>query len=408
MIAVYSEIGPLQQVLLHRPGKELEHLVPGELERLLFDDIPFLKTAQQEHDAFAHLLEEQGAQVLYLEDLVAQTLQAHPELKESFLRRFIDDAGERAKAYRGEILEYLLSISDPKDLVLKTMSGISSQEIYLKSKRPLTDLIRSKENFILDPIPNLYFTRDPFACVGNGVCLHHMYSHTRQRETIYGDLIFNYHPDYAGRIPRYYNRDDSYHIEGGDILNLTAETLAIGISQRTMSEAVEKLCGRLFFHETCQVRRVLALTIPNTRAFMHLDTVCTQVDVDKFLVHPEIMEGLDIYELTPGTEAQPIHVRQRTESLDRVLAEVMGVDQVTLIQCGGDNQVASMREQWNDGSNTLCVRPGAVVTYDRNYITNEILSNNGIEVLEIPSSELSRGRGGPRCMSMPFIRKPIQ
>ena len=190
------------------------------------------------------------------------------------------------------------------------------------------------------------------------------------------------------------------------MLVLGKKALAIGISQRTSTEAIDLLAERLFADEESGIERILALDIPNVRAYMHLDTVFTQLDADKFLVHPGILETLRIF-LLEKDGTGPAHVSQMDKPLSQVLAEVLGLPSVSLIRCGGGDRVTSEREQWNDGSNVLCVRPGTVIAYDRNRVTNELLREQGIEVLEIPSSELSRGRGGPRCMSMPLLREEI-
>ena len=181
----------------------------------------------------------------------------------------------------------------------------------------------------------------------------------------------------------------------------------MGISQRTTPEAIELLAQNIFEDKGCEVETILALDIPSIRAYMHLDTVCTQVDYDKFTIHPGILGSLRIYEICRGDKSEPLYVTELDQPLPVVLATHLGLDKVTMIRCGGKDKIASEREQWNDGSNTLCIRPGRVVVYDRNYITNSILRDNGIEVLEMPSSELSRGRGGPRCMSMPLEREEI-
>lgn len=406
-INVKSEIGKLKKVMLHRPGQELEHLVPGELERLLFEDIPYLKTAQSEHDLFAGILREHGTEVVYIEDLMAEVLKTDPAVKESFVRQIIDEGGNTAQNFRSQLYDYLMEIPDEKEMVLKVMSGVSLNELKYEGHSPLVDLIRSSSRMIMDPIPNLYFTRDPFATIGNGVSLNSMYAKTRRRETLFGKYILEYHPDYAGQVPFYYKREYPFSIEGGDILNLSSKVLAVGISQRTTPEAIELLAKNIFEDEQCEIETILALDIPSVRAYMHLDTVCTQVDYDKFTIHPGILESLQIYEIRRGSRTEPLHVTELTKSLQDVLTEYLGVDRVTLIRCGGRDRVASEREQWNDGSNTLCIAPGTVVVYDRNYITNAVLRDNGIEVLEMPSSELSRGRGGPRCMSMPLVREAI-
>ena len=402
-ICVRSETGTLEQVLLHRPGAELEQLVPGELERLLFDDIPYLQAAQQEHDAFAEMLRHNGTQVLYLEELMTQTLAADPQVRRRFVRQFIEEGGRIARHFQPALYEYLTALGDD-ELVRRTMTGVSMEEFLPEGQRgALVSLTRGSHRFVLDPIPNLYFTRDPFACIGEGVSLNAMYSPTRRRETIYGQYILKYHPDFAGQVPFYYRREDPFSIEGGDILNLSPRLLAVGISQRTTPEAIEILARNIFRDETAEIRTILALDIPNLRAFMHLDTVLTQVDRDTFTVHPEILGSLRVYRMTSGGR-DSLQVTERTGTLEEILAGEMGLPRVKLIRCGGGDRVASEREQCNDGSNTLCIAPGKVVVYDRNYVTNAILRDNGIQVLEMPSSELSRGRGGPRCMSMPLRR----
>lgn len=405
-IHVKSEIGKLKKVMLHRPGQELEHLVPEDLERLLFDDIPYLKTAKIEHDMFAEIMRGQGVEVVYLEDLTAEVLK-NPEKKEQFIREFIAEGGASAAKVRDQLYDYLMNIADEKELVLKTMSGIRASELNVKMSCPLVSLVKKESQFLLDPIPNLYFTRDPFACIGNGVSLNRMYSRTRRRETLYGKYILKYHPDFAGKVPFYYDRTMDFAIEGGDILNLSNKVIAIGISQRTTPEAIELLAQNIFADETSEIDTILALDIPAVRAFMHLDTVCTQVDYDKFTIHPGIMQTLRIFEIKSGDQKGQLKVTESDAMLSDILAKYLELDKVTLIKCGGKDRIASEREQWNDGSNTLCIEPGKVVVYDRNYVTNEILRQHGIEVLEMASSELSRGRGGPRCMSMPLDREDI-
>lgn len=401
-IQVYSEIAPLRRVLLHRPGQELEHLVPGSLERLLFDDIPYLKGAQTEHDRFAQILQDNGVKVVYLSKLTAEALSQDQTLKEAFIRDFTQKSGSVAHRYERELQAYLGSMDDVHEMVLHTMAGIPFSDLALNHTESLTAMLHCKSDFALEPIPNLYFTRDPFASIGGGVALHRMYSATRRRETLYGAYILQHHPDYAG-TPFYYTPDAPYSLEGGDVMNLSESVLAVGISQRTMPEAIEQLARNVFRRPESKIRTILAMSIPSKRAFMHLDTVMTQVDVDKFVVHPAILPTLRIFEVTQGKGGE-LTARQLDMDLAHALAHYLHLDQVTLILCGGQDQIAAQREQWNDGSNTLCIRPGVVIAYDRNYITNEILESYGITVLKIPSGELSRGRGGPRCMSMPLIR----
>ena len=406
-VNVKSEIGNLKKVILHRPGDELLNLTPNTLEELLFDDIPFLPVAQEEHDAFAKILRDEGVEVVYLEDLMAEVLDAKPELRKQFLDQWIYEAGIRTDMYHDIITDYIESnYPGNKEMVMKTMAGINLQELPQKDTHLLVDMVSDRCKLVCAPMPNLYFTRDPFAMIGNGVSINRMYSQTRNRETIYGDYIFKNHPDFVG-TPEYYSRNDTFHIEGGDILNINEHVLAIGISQRTEPDAIDAIAHNGFNDETSTIDTILAFNIPSSRAFMHLDTVFTQIDVDKFTIHPAIMGTLRVYELTAGKNPGDVNIRLIEDTLEHVLEDATGVDQVKLIPCGGGDPIAASREQWNDGSNTLCVRPGTVVVYQRNNVTNDVLYKNGINCLVMPSAELSRGRGGPRCMSMPAWREAI-
>ena len=404
-ICVRSEIKPLKKVLLHRPGRELLHLTPDRLPELLFDDIPFLKVAQQEHDTFAQILRSNGTEVVYLEDLMAEVLKLHPEQTKPFLYQWLSEGNIKTRRWQDKLYEYLIDNFEGKALVEKTMEGITLKEMGGASAYSLQDLIAPADDLIVDPMPNLYFTRDPFASVGTGVFLHKMRFPTRCRETIYADYIFRFHPDFEGLVKRYYDRDGHANIEGGDVLNLTEDTLAIGISQRTSPDAIEEASRNLFADPEAKIRTVLAFDIPSCRAFMHLDTVFTQIDYDKYTIHPAILGPLTVYEITPGvSDPTDLHIRRIDSKLEDILEKYTRTDHVKLINCGGDDLIASAREQWNDGSNTLCIAPGKIVVYERNDVTNAILRDEGIQVLEMPSAELSRGRGGPRCMSMPIIR----
>ena len=403
-ICVRSEIKPLKKVLLHRPGRELLHLTPDRLPELLFDDIPFLKVAQQEHDAFAPILRSNGTEVVYLEDLMAEVLKLHPEQTKPFLYQWLSEGNIKTRRWQDKLYEYLIGTFEGNALVEKTMEGITLKEMGGASAYSLQDLIAPADDLIVDPMPNLYFTRDPFASVGTGVFLHKMRFPTRCRETIYADYIFRFHPDFQGLVKRYYDRDGHANIEGGDVLNLTEDTLAIGISQRTSPDAIEEASRNLFADPEAKIRTVLAFDIPSCRAFMHLDTVFTQIDYDKYTIHPAILGPLTVYEITPGvSDPTDLHIRRIDSKLEDILAKYTRTDHVKLINCGGDDLIASAREQWNDGSNTLCIAPGKIVVYERNDVTNAILRDEGIQVLEMQSAELSRGRGGPRCMSMPII-----
>ena len=405
MINVCSEIGCLRKVMLHRPGRELLLLQPDSLEELLFDDIPFLKIAQKEHDAFASVMRDEGVEVLYLEDLMAEVIK-DKELKDAFITQYLDDV-ELYHPYIAPIKDYLYAIKDEKELVLKTMEGFRKKDLELPSSF-FCDFVEDKNNILIDPMPNLYFTRDPFACIGSGVSINRMYSITRRRETIYGHFIFSYHKDYKDKVPFYYDRDGTSSIEGGDILNLTKKCVAVGLSQRTTADAINAFALNIFSKKDSNIENILVFEIPKKRAFMHLDTVFTQIDYDKFTVHPGILGPLNVYNIERGAGTECLHISHMEATLEEILGKYSTARSVELIKCGAGDMLDAEREQWNDGSNTLSIAPGKIVVYARNEVTNALLYKKGLKVIEIADSELSRGRGGPRCMSMPFEREDLK
>ncbi|MCF2665341.1 arginine deiminase [Oscillibacter valericigenes] len=396
-----SEIGRLRKVMLHRPGLELENLMPEYLERLLFDDIPYLKDAQREHDAFADCLRQQGVEVVYLADLVVQSLSGR-EVREDLIRQFLDESGVTDHRSR-ELLEDYLERMDDRKMVDTMMAGVRKAQLR-GSGGKLGDYLTNLEDdypFAVDPMPNLYFTRDPFATIGTGVSIHKMHTPTRNRETLFGKFIFEHHPEYRN-APRWYDRGETSSLEGGDILVLSPEVLAVGISQRTREDSIDTLAEAVLSYDGT-FRKVLAFNIPKTRSFMHLDTVFTMVDRDKFTVHPNILSSITVFVMELD-ENRKMKIRQEDGRLEDILKEHLHLDKVTLIPCGQGSEIDAAREQWSDGSNTLAIAPGEVVVYSRNYVTNRSLEEAGIRIHTIPSAELSRGRGGPRCMSMPLWR----
>jgi len=403
-INVKSEIGQLKKVLLHRPGKELLNLTPDTLGELLFDDIPFLKVAQYEHDTFANTLSKEGVEVVYIEDVVAEILK-DPKIKAEFLNEWVMESGIKNSYYQEKVLAYLNEkYTDTKKLVLKTIEGINVDEINIDRTKHISTMLSDDSLMLVNPMPNMYFTRDPFATIYDGASVHKMYSVTRNRETLFGKFMFKYHPDYKDS-PLYYTRNLPFHIEGGDVMILGNKTIAVGISQRTQADAIEFLAKNIF-ETNKEIENVLAINIPSSRAFMHLDTVFTQIDKDRFVAFQGAFESIDVFEVTKSG-AKDIKIAKASGTLEKILEKYVG-SKVEIIPCAGGNRINAEREQWNDGSNILTIAPGKVVVYERNDISNAVLKDRGVNILEIPSAELSRGRGGPRCMSMPLWREEVK
>lgn len=399
----YSEIGKLNKVLLHRPGEELEALTPSTIERLLFDDIPYLKVAQEEHDKFAQVLRDNGVEVVYYVDEAAKAM-ANPEIQIQFVNEFLNLSKINSKGLRSAMTSYLLDMA-PAEMVSKVIAGIKREEVKTKDATSLMDLVNDDYPFVSDPMPNLYFTRDPGACVGDGINIHHMHTDARRRESLILRYIYRYNREFATEENKqWYDLTDTYSIEGGDVLVLSRDIVAVGLSQRTTVSGLEHFARNIL--QGSSFKKVLAFDIPKSRAFMHLDTVFTMVDYDKFTIHPEIEGPLGVYEISLNDKGE-LKFNALKDELHKILALELKVPAVDLIRCGGGDLLAAQREQWNDGSNTLCIAPGTVVTYERNYVTNDLLDKKGIKVLTVPSAELSRGRGGPRCMSCPVNRDDL-
>lgn len=403
-IHVTSEIGKLKTVMLHRPGREIENITPDSMYRLLFDDIPYLPIAQEEHDYFAQTLRDQGIEVLYFEKLAAEAL-ADQDVKEEFVDRMVAESGYAAGLIHDVLKEYLLAMNT-QDMVNKIFEGVRREEVDL----PHMTLQQAAEDtewpFVMDPMPNAYFTRDPQASIGDGLSINRMTFPARQRESLITEYIIKHHPRFAGQVNVWRDRNHETHIEGGDELVLSDHVFAIGISQRTTADAIEDIAKNLF--KKSNYDTVIAIKIPHNHAMMHLDTVFTMIDYDKFTVHPAILDEnghVDNWVLHPGKDGE-ITMEHHTD-IKEVLKKALNKDDIDLIPTGNGDPIIAAREQWNDGSNTLAIAPGEVVTYNRNYVSNDLLRKHGILVHEVRSSELSRGRGGPRCMSCPIVREDL-
>lgn len=403
---IHSEIGTLKRVLLHRPGKELERIVPDSLKELLFEDIPWLKRMQEEHDEFAGILKNRGVEVLYVEDLLKDVLK-DKAVREGLILEVIDQNPSSGNYIDGFLTEYLMGMESDK-LSEALIAGVLQKELdHVKRHLVLTDYLKDPEPyaFYLNPLPNLYFMRDPAVTIANAMSISSMATKTRKRESQYLDAIYSHHPLFGDlKREKYYKYQNFFSLEGGDLLVLSEKVVAVGCSERTRVQAVEELAKNLFAADQ-GIEQVLAVRIPNNRAFMHLDTVFTMVNCDQFIVFPGILDQIETVIISRGKEGGLSF--QRTETLKAALARVLGLKQVQLIESGGGNPVVAAREQWNDSTNTLAIAPGVIVAYARNERSNEVLEDNGVEVIGIEASELVRGRGGPRCMTMPLYREKI-
>ncbi len=402
-LSVFSEIGKLKSVLLHRPGKELERLTPAYLEEMLFDDIPWLKRMRIEHDNFAAALKDNGCKVLYYSELLAEILHRN-DIKLKIIDDVISFSNIRNENLVAEIIEYLSS-KKAEELSEIIISGLAIADLPEAGGRSrLSDYIAEAFPFYINPLINLYFTRDPGAVIGSNMLISSMKTEARKRESLILYHINRYHPDFTENSGLIWNSHKNPNsIEGGDLLVLGPEIVAIGCSVRTSTSAIEEVAESLF-KENSRIREVLVIQIPFTRAYMHLDTVFTMVDYDKFTIFPGIENSVRVFSITPGRNSLKI---EPVDNLLSALKRSLKLPSVKLIPSGGGDVITAAREQWNDSTNTLAIAPGVVITYDRNSVSNDTLRKNGIKVVEIEGSELVRGRGGPRCMSMPLYRDPL-
>lgn len=396
----YSEIGKLNAVMLHRPGDELNQVAPDFFGEMLIDDTLYLPAAQRDHDVFAEILRENGTEVLYLKDLFCDVI------KDDALRcRYIDDfiAASRINGVNmAETIREYLSSKTPTELFDTVAKGIRPEDIEHLNPSLISLKVTNTYPFILPPMPNIYFTRDTSISIGEGMVISNMSMASRCRETLFNKYIHDYHPLFTEQDVPLWSDGFSrpYHIEGGDVLVLSDKVLAIGCGERTEIAAVEMLANKVFAQG---FERILVFNNPKSRTFMHLDVLCTMIDHDTFLTHPCIYEKqFDVYEMT-GTPGA-LKISCTTESVDRLFARCLKLPAVRFIAVGGSDPIAASREHWNMGSNSLTLSPGNIVVYDRNDVTNNMLARAGIKLNLVPAAELVRGRGGPRCMSMPINR----
>lgn len=403
--SVSSEVGRLRQVILHRPGQEMARLTPSNKDSLLFDDVLWLEQAQREHDEFAKVLRSQGAEVLYLNQLLADTV-AIPEAKEYVLSRVIDERVfgiDGVAALRG----YTDNLSN-QDLANYLIAGMTKRELLEVMPEPKSMDIQFMDidDMVLNPLPNHLFTRDTSCWLYDGVSINSMAMPARQRETISFEAIYRWHPSFANSTHKFWGHgtvEGRATIEGGDVLVIGNGALLIGMSERTTPMGVERLARRLF--KEGSAKTVVAVQLPKQRALMHLDTAMTMLDQETFVRFGGLGDRLT-WVLKPSGENGITMTRHEPEDFSAVIAEALGLPSIRIITPPQDSLTAE-REQWNDACNLLAVAPGVVVGYERNVKTSDYLRSLGFEVLDTPGAELGRGRGGPRCMSCPTLRDPL-
>jgi arginine deiminase len=395
---IRSETAPLRTVIVHRPGLELERLTPANKEELLFDELVWVEKAAEEHDALSGVLRSRDVEVLYIDALLEDVL-TDKELAAATIEQQVPE--ELCGRHLAETVRAYLSDVSANRLVEHLIGGVTFGD--MGTSRGLVAALHGPDDFILSPLPNTVFMRDSSVWIGEGVILSPMSRPVRRRETELLRLIYHHHPRFAG-TPIWFGDFPSERfpvsVEGGDVLVVSDRSIAVGISERTTPAGASAMISRLF--EQSVIDRALAVELPKGRATMHLDTVVTFVDTDTIVLYPRARAGVRSFRVTPGNEGDLLI--EQSEDFVEGLAWARQVTELEVIE-PSLREAEADREQWNDANNTFAVAPREVIAYERNVVTNHILEEAGVVVRTIPSYELPRGRGGPRCMTCPVHRE---